>query len=155
MNELEQVATILGTALERDPSAVDLAPLLAASYARLGRREEARVALQLWKPDASQPELQTDLAAYHFPYTDSVGLKFLDRLTDGVEIAALPKDVTVESLIVTLGQVDEITERWSAVETLGFFGPAAKAAVPILQELLDDPVLSYEAKAALKKINGK
>ncbi len=156
MNDLEQAATILGTALERDPGAVDLAPLLAASYARLGRREEARAALQLWKPDASQPELQADVVyAYHFPYTSSVDRKFLVRLTDGLDIAALPKDVTVESLIATLGQVDEISERRSAARTLGLFGSAAKAAVPILQELLDDPTLKYAAKTALKKINGE
>ncbi|MCZ6860888.1 MAG: tetratricopeptide repeat protein, partial [Alphaproteobacteria bacterium] len=155
MNDLEQAATILGTALERDPGAVDLAPLLAASYARLGRREEARAALQLWKPDVSQPELQTELYNYHFPYRLSVDRKFRSRLTDGLQIAALPKDVTVESLIVTLGQADEISERRSAAWTLGLFGPAAKAAAPILQELLDDPALKFGAKAALKKINGK
>ena len=111
------------------------------------------MALQLWKPDASQPELQTDVYAYHFPYTSSVGRKFLVRLIDGLDIAALPEDVTVESLIATLGQVDEIFERGSAARTLGVFGPAAKAAVPILQELLDDPALKNAAKAALKKIN--
>ena len=112
------------------------------------------MALQLWKPDASQPELQTDLAAYHFPYTFSVDREFLDRLTGGLEIAALPTDVTVESLVVTLSQAEEVSERRIAAWTLGLFGPAAKTAVPALQELLDDPVLSYTAKAALKKING-
>ncbi|MEE8531531.1 MAG: tetratricopeptide repeat protein, partial [Hyphomicrobium sp.] len=155
MNDLEQAATILGTALERDPGAVDLAPLLAASYARLGRREEARVTLQLWKPDAGQSELQTATIMYHFPYTFSVDREFRVRLIGGLEIAALPQDVTVESLIMILGQVDEISERRSAARTLGLFGPAAKAAVPILQELLDDPALEYFAKAALEKINGK
>jgi TolB-like protein/class 3 adenylate cyclase/Flp pilus assembly protein TadD len=154
MNDLEQVATILGGALERDPSAVELAPLLAASYARLGRREEARAALQLWKPDASQTELQTELALYHFPYTFSVGREFLDRLTGGLEIAALPTDVTVESLLVILRQAEEVSARRSAARTLGLFGPAAKAAVPALQELLDDPVLKFAAESALKKING-
>ena len=109
----------------------------------------------LWKPNASQLELQTDLANYHFPYTFSVDRKFLGRLTDGLKIAALPKDVTVESLIVALGQVDEVSEPRSAARTLGFFGPAAKAAVPVLQELLDDPALKYAAKTALKKINGE
>ena len=113
------------------------------------------MALQLWKPDASQPELQTDLAAYHFPYTFSVDRRFLDRLTDGLEIAALPSDVTVESLLQTLRQTENQFERRSAVWTLGQFGPAAKAAVPAIQELLDDPRLKFVAEPALKKINGK
>ncbi len=37
MNDMEQSAIVLAAALERDPGAVELAPLLAASYARLGR----------------------------------------------------------------------------------------------------------------------
>ena len=55
----------------------------------------------------------------------------------------------------TLRQAEKVTERRSAVRKLEFFGPAAKAAVPALQELLDDPALKYSAEAALKKINGK
>jgi TolB-like protein/class 3 adenylate cyclase/thioredoxin-like negative regulator of GroEL len=155
MNDLEQTATILGTALERDPGAVDLAPMLAASYAHLGQREKARAALQLWKPHASQRELQNGLLAYHFPYTFSVGRKILVRLIDGLKIAALPSDITVESLGVTLSQTENVLKRRSAVRTLGLFGPAAKAAVPALQDLLDDPDLSYAAREALKKINGE
>ncbi len=65
----------------------------------------------------------------------------------------LPLDVTVESLMVTLDQADEFSERASAARTLGLFGPAAKAAVPILQKLLDDPDLKYRAKIALMKIS--
>jgi tetratricopeptide (TPR) repeat protein len=155
MNDLEKVATILGTALERDPSAVDLAPLLAASYARLGRRDEARAALLLWKPNASEGELRGLFFSYHFPYTFSVDDEFRDRLSDGLRAAALPTDVTVESLLLTLRQAEELSERQSAARTLGLFGPAAKSAVPALQELLDDPALKNAAEAALKKINGK
>ena len=154
MHDLEQVVIILSTALERDPGAVDLAPLLAASYARLDQREEARASLELWKPDASHPELRTELAAYHFPFTFSVDREFLDRLNDGLQIAALPQDITVESLMVTLGQGNK-SERRTAARTLRHFGPAAKAAVPLLKEYLDDPDLKFEARAALKKINGK
>ena len=156
MNDLEQAATILGTALERDPSAVDLAPLLAASYARLGRRDEARAALLLWKPNASEGELRGLSFSYHFPYTFSVDPEILDRLTGGLEIAALPSDVTVESLVADSSVKLKIqSERRSAVWTLGQFGPAAKAAVPAIQELLDDPKLKFVAELALKKINGK
>jgi TolB-like protein/class 3 adenylate cyclase/thioredoxin-like negative regulator of GroEL len=155
MNELEQSADILAAALERDPGAVDLAPILAASYAHLGRREEAHAALRLWKPEASQSELQTELSLYHFPYTFSVGREILDRLTAGLEIAALPSDVTVESLMVTLRQSEKVIERRSAARKLGIFGPAAKPAVPALQALLDDPTMKNTVERVLEKIIGK
>jgi hypothetical protein len=154
MNDLEQVATILGAALERDPGAVDLAPLLAASYAHLGRREEARAALLLWKPNASEGELRGLFFSYHFPYTFSVDDEFRDRLKGGLQVAALPTDVTVESLLVTLRQENEESERRLAIDTLALFGPAAGAAVPALQELLDDPAFIFPANRALKKITG-
>ena len=80
---------------------------------------------------------------------------FLLLLVGGLEIAALPSDVTVESLMTTLGQTEDESERRSAVWTLGQFGPAAKAAVPAIQELLDDTKLKFVAEFALKKINGK
>ncbi len=155
MNDMEQTAAVLSAALELDPSARGLAPMLAASYARLGQREEARAALQLWKPDASQAELQELVFSYHFPYRWSGNREIPARLAGGLEIAALPSDVTVESLMATLGQTEDESERRSAVWTLGQFGPAAKAAVPALQELVDDPKLKIVTELALKKINGK
>jgi TolB-like protein len=153
MNDMEQTATTLSAALERDPSAVDLAPLLAASYAHLGRREEARAALQLWNPDASQIEWRGIFYTYHFPYKNSVDLEFLVRLRGGLQVAALPTEVTVESLLVTLRQENEESDRRLAIETLGIFGTAASVAVPALEKLLDDPGLAFSAKNALKKIN--
>ncbi len=129
--------------------------MLAASYARLGQREEAREALQLWKPYASQAELQELVFSYHFPYKWSRTSEIPARLAGGLEVAALPNDVTVESLLLTLRQTDNAFERRSAVWTLGQFGPAAKSAVPAIQELLDDPKLKFVAELALKKINGK
>jgi TolB-like protein/lipopolysaccharide biosynthesis regulator YciM len=155
MNDMEQTAAVLSAALELDPSARGLAPMLAASYARLGQREEARAALQLWKPDASQSELQELVFSYHFPYKWSGNREIPARLAGGLEVAALPSDVTVESLMATLGQTEDESERRSAVWTLGQFGPAAKAAVPAIQELLDDTRLKFVAELALKKINGK
>ena len=155
MNDMEQTAAVLSAALNRDPSAGGLAPMLAASYARLGQRDEARAALHLWKPDASQSELRELVYSYHFPYKCSGDREVPDRLAGGLQIAVLPSDVTVESLVVTLGQAEEESQRRNAVWMLGNFGPAAKAAVPTLQELLDDPALSYAAKAALKKITVK
>jgi len=154
MNDLEQTAAILAAALERDSSAIDLAPLLAASYARLGRREEARAALLLWKPNASEGELRGTFFSYHFPYKFSVDDVFRDRLSDGLQVAALPTDVTVESLLLTLRKSKKVIERRAAARTLGTFGPAAKSAVPALQELLDDPGWKSLAENVLEKING-
>jgi len=76
-------------------------------------------------------------------------------LAGGLEVATLPSDVTVESLLLTLRQTEDAFERRSAVWTLGQFGPAAKSAVPAIQELLDDTKLKFVAERALKKINGK
>ena len=127
MNDLEQTAAILAAAFERDPSTIDLAPLLAASYARLGRREEDRAALLLWKPNASEGELLRTFFTYHFPYNSAVDREFRSRLRDGLRAAAFPTDVTVESLLLTLRQAEELSERKSAAVTLGFFGPAARS----------------------------
>jgi TolB-like protein/class 3 adenylate cyclase len=154
MNDLERAVDVLAAALQRDPAAVDLAPILAASFAHLGRREEAHAALRQWKPKASQSELQTELSRYHFPYTFSVGREILDRLTAGLEIAALPSDVTVKSLMETLRQSEKMIERRSAVRKLGILGPAAKPAVPALQALLDDPTMKNTVERALERIIG-
>jgi Flp pilus assembly protein TadD len=68
MNDMGEAARTLATSLARDPNATDLAPLLAASYARLGRRSDARATLLKWIPGASQIELEDAVLSYHFPY---------------------------------------------------------------------------------------
>jgi tetratricopeptide (TPR) repeat protein len=138
MNDLEQAAIVLGTALERDPGALELAPLLAASYARLGRREDARAALLQWQPEANQSELQTFVLLYHFPYRWAYGVRKIGaRFIDGLEIAALPLDVTVATLVETLKNGD-IGERRLAVQDIGRFGPTAAEAVPALIDALGE-----------------
>jgi hypothetical protein len=152
MNDMEQTAAVLSAALELDPRARGLAPMLAASYARLGQREKAFEALQIWKPDASLAELKELVISYHFPYKWSGNRVIPARLAGGLEVAALPSDVTVESLLLILRQTEDAFERRSAIWRLGQFGPAAKAAVPDLQELLGDPKSKFVAEFALKKI---
>ena len=89
---------MLEEAIERSPTATELAPPLAATYAQLGRRQEARDMLLRWKPGASQEELSDIALAYPYTYRWSAdGQKALDRLIDGMIIAALPLDVTVPS----------------------------------------------------------
>jgi len=68
MNDLEQAATVLKEALDRDPGAVELAPLLAATYAHLNQREDARAAVQQWRPELDETSLERIGFAYHVPY---------------------------------------------------------------------------------------
>ncbi len=154
MGDLEQAATVLKEALDGDPDAVELAPLLAATYAQLGRREEARAALLQYQPGASQLELQNLGFVYHFPYYWAAEERAnKDRLIDGLHIAALPLEATVLSLADTL-QHGDLSERRFAVQALGRFGSAAADAVPALIETLDDEVswVRNDAIIALGKI---
>ncbi len=153
MDDLEKAADVFGKALERDPGAIELAPALAATYVHLGKREEARAALQLWKPDASQGELQSIPFIYHFPYEWSEDREILDRLFDGLHLAALPLETTVLSLADTLRHGD-LSERRHAVQALRRFGPAAADAVPALIETLGDEKtwMRNDAVIALGKI---
>jgi TolB-like protein/Flp pilus assembly protein TadD len=151
MDDLEKAADVLGKALERDPGAIELAPALAATYARLGQREEAREALQLWNPgarEASEQELQLILNTYHFPYEWSEDREIEDRLIDGLNIAALPLETTVSSLTDVLKR-GKPHDRVDAFETIGQFGPKAVDAVPALIDALADKELWVQAQAAI------
>ncbi len=154
MDNLEQAAAVLEDGLERDRGAVELAPLLAATYAHLGRREDARTALLLWQPEASQFELQNLASVYHFPYdwtADQRAIK--NRLVDGLNIAGLPLAVTVANLIETLKHEGLMEPRRTA-QALGWFGPRAAEAVPALVEVLadEDDWVRSAAVEALGKI---
>ena len=154
---LVEAARVLEEALARSPSATVLAPPLAATYAQLGRRKEAREILLRWKPNASQEEL-SDIAL-DYPYThrwSSDGQKALDRLVDGMIIAALPLDITVSELADAMHQGGPF-ERAHAARTLARFGPQAADAVPALVRALDDPspVVRGAAITALGRIGPK
>jgi tetratricopeptide (TPR) repeat protein len=154
MDDLEKAAAVLKEALDRDPSAVEPALFLAASYARLGRREEARAALLHYRPGASQFELQNIGFAFHFPYEWSPDNHTVQRrIRDGMFIAGLPLDVTIESLMQSLQQEDGHMRKRAAL-TLGRFGPKAVEAVPALIDALADEeyVVREKAAEALGKI---
>jgi adenylate cyclase len=68
IGELDEAARQLEKAMERDPHATELVPPLAATYAHLGRRQEARDLLLSWKPGAGQRELNGIPTAYSLPY---------------------------------------------------------------------------------------
>ncbi len=137
LDDLENAARVLARALQHDPGATGLAPALAATYARLGRRQDARAALLLWKPAATQAALERNVVSYHFPYTWSSGSNVGTRFSDALSVAALPLETTVSTLLETLRQ-GSLGERRNAARLLGTIGPAAGAAVPGLIEALQD-----------------
>ena len=154
MDDFEQAVVVLNEALERDPGAVGLAPFLAAAYANLGRRVDARGALQKWQPDATEAEVETLGFTYHVPYSWAKDEKAIEtRLRDGLIIAGLPLDVTVDSLVKALQQEDADLRKRAAI-TLGRFGPMAVEAVPALVDALADKdiVVRDTAVEALGKI---
>jgi len=148
MDDLDSAADTFAKALERDSRAVQLAFPLAASYALLGKREEARAALSLWKPNASKFELERLPNAYHFPYKWSQDHEILKRLRVGLHIAAMPLDITIASLADTLNDENAFS-RWNAANTLGKFGLQAVEAVPALIEALADEAPSVREEAAM------
>jgi len=137
MDDLVKSADVLAKAIERDPSATELAPALASSYAYLGKMYEARAALQIWKPGKDQGELRYSLYTYHFPYEWSGDPDPLDRLIDGMFLAALPVGTTVSDLVERLRD-GELRERFFAAEDLGRFGSQAQEAVPMLVAVLEE-----------------
>jgi TolB-like protein/class 3 adenylate cyclase/cytochrome c-type biogenesis protein CcmH/NrfG len=147
MDDLEKAADVLGKALERDPGATELAPALAATYAHLGKREEARAALLLWKPGTSEQELQRIRFECHFPYEWSDDRITQNRLFDGLDIAALPLETTVSSLAEVLKQ-GKSSDHIQALQTLRLFGPNAVEAVPALIDALADERPSVRAQAS-------
>jgi len=153
IGELERAAGVFEETLRRDANATVLAPPLAATYALLGRRQQARATLLVWKPEASQLVLQN--LPYHFPFKWSPdGRKVMERLRDGLKIAGLPLETTVSSLVDRL-RPGNLFERLHAARTLGFFGPAAEAAVPDLIAALADEefeAIRKEAVITLGKI---
>ena len=149
MNELEQAATVLVKALDRDPGAVDLAPLLAASYAHLGRRKDARTALLRYQPEASESELQEISSSYHYPYKWAYSQGAMkDLLIDGLYIAALPLDVSVSDFADGLKSKDQ-AERFIAAQSIRRFGPQAVEVVPALIDALADESGWVRSEAAI------
>jgi len=131
-----------------------LAPLLAATYAHLGRRNDARAALLQWQPNASQFQLQSLAQSYHFPYPWTQDESAApERLIDGLYVAGLPLDTTVATLVDVLQQKDS-PERRIAIRNLGRFGRAAADAVPALINVLadDDLWVHSDAIRSLGKI---
>ncbi len=188
LGDLEEAARALRDGLDRDPQATALAPLAASVYAQLDRRDEAREALAAWRLGADQQALEDAAAAYSFPVRWADRQRELnDRLLDGLNLAVLPPEVTVASLLYSLPEQDPAEQvqtlrrlgwfglaaapavaevmKWldrgqklvrrEAIITLGKIGPAAKAALPALQAISDEPIVGYHAREAIRRIGGE
>jgi HEAT repeat protein len=153
---LEEAARVLANAFERNPLAIALAPPLAATYARLGRRKEARAALDIWSANATAQKLGEAWVSYSLPFKWAADHRWVrEQMVDGVKLTMLPQDLTIEALVETL-KIGNVGERRDAARTIGLFGPLAKDTVPvlILTEALKDENLFVrkEAASALGKI---
>ena len=134
----KEAAHILANALQRNPSAIMLAPPLAAAYVRLGLRNEARSAMGRlaktatgWRPGQS---IVWDSLPYRWAI-DYGGVE--DQLIDGVDFALLPRDQTLKTLAIEM--IHGPTQgRGIAMRKVGLFGASAKDTVPYLIEVLKD-----------------
>ena len=154
LGQLDEAARVLKEALERNPLAIELAPPLAATYARLGRRNEARAVLGKWEANATDPALVSTLVANSLPFLNNAKSKRTkEAFVDGVSLALLPQDLTIEVLADTLKN-GNIGERRDAARNIGLFGPMARDAVPVLIEAMNDEnrFVRREAVSALGKI---
>jgi len=152
--DLDEAARVLERPFQADPHAIEMAPPLAATYAQLGRRQEARELILMLRPGAGQSDLEYYPVDYHIPYRwSAAAAKTEERLIDGLTVAALPLKVTVPSLMSALEQGTEFERTWAA-KTLGQFGSQAAEAVPALIRVLANgkPAVRWQAIIALRKI---
>lgn len=151
-NNLEQAADVFDQGAKRNPNATALMPPFASVLAGLGRRDEARRKLLIWRPGTGQAALEDLARDYKFPIRWAPEYKAVrERLLDGVRLAALPLDVTVSSLTAELKRGDAASRRIAA-KRLGWFGPSAAESVPALVMLLEDVEVREEAVQSLRKI---
>lgn len=154
---VDEAARVLKEALDRDAAATRLAPPLAAIYAQLGRRPEARELLLRWWPGATQEELDNIAFVYPTAYQWSFPAQTTyRRLVDGMIIAALPLNIGVPELANALER-GSVFDRARTARMLGRFGPQAADAVPALIDALGDPspVVRSAAISALGSIGAK
>ncbi|TCN30201.1 adenylate/guanylate cyclase domain-containing protein [Sinorhizobium americanum] len=151
-NDLEQAAEVFDEGARTNPNATALMPSFASVLAGLGRREEARRKLLVWRPGTNQAALEDLARDYKFPIRwGPEHRRVRERLLDGVRAAALPLDVTVSSLTAELKR-DDPAGRRIAAKRLGWFGPSATEAVPVLVMLLGEDGVREEAVQSLRKI---
>jgi TolB-like protein/class 3 adenylate cyclase len=129
MDELERAADVLTRAWRENKSSQQLIAPLAATYAHLGMRREAREVLGKYATDKMA---QSDLISNSLPYKWSAAdHRVVKRMYDGVDLGALPQEITLDTLIENLiAETD--SNHQETVKKIGWFGRQAKAAVPAL-----------------------
>jgi hypothetical protein len=140
---------------------------LAAPLPRTGGRniprsagQEALNLLERIEPDWRQSDVVhraipgwiAQLGDGRWPYFGGAA-EALDRL--GRDWPTRPDSAKAVPQLIKQLSSSEAPPRALAIELLGRFGPAAKAAVPALTKLLDDSKLADLAREALKQIEGQ
>ena len=149
LDDLETAASLLRQGIEREPEALELVPMAASVFALLGLRKEAASMLSKWLPNVSDEELAFEIEHYAFPIIWSADNNWLNtRLTDGLRLAAVPEAQTALSL-EDAAKAGEIADRVLAIRKLGWFGPSAATAVPILIGALSDDNRRVQREAAI------
>ena len=150
LDDYKAAADVLLTGLDKDQAAQELAPMGASVLAHLGRRGEAAALLSRWRSEDAQTSIEGYFFALRWVGEDS--WRNLAML-DGLRLAALPLDVTVESLS-TLLMEEGATDRHLILRQLGWFGAQASTAVPLMIDALSDPsrLAQREAVIALGKV---
>ncbi len=94
------------------------------------------------------------MISYSLPYKWAADhRRVTEQLFDGVSLALLPRDLTIEMLVDTLKN-GNVGERRNAARKIGLFGPLAEDAVPVLVEAMKDenPFVRKDAVWTLGKI---
>ncbi len=150
--DAQQAVEVFGEGITQNPHATMLYLPLSSVLAQLGRRAEARQMLLKFRPGIEQMGLENFADTYIFPFQwDSEYAAVRERLYDGLRVAALPLDVTVPSLEAELRTGNPIDGQ-RAVRRLGWFGPAAAEAVPVLTDALKNKYIRKESIETLGKI---
>jgi tetratricopeptide (TPR) repeat protein len=150
LGQFETAAQVLEKALVRNPEARELVPLLAAAQLRQRKRLEARATLEGWMPEVNEFAAKGFLMDYKLPYEWAAEhSRTKDSIMGAVEIAAMPPDVTVETLAMILRNGDAVYKRITAARKLGYFGLVGKDTVPALVEALEDENRSVRKEAII------
>ncbi len=154
LGDLRAANKVLQEGLRRDPEATELLPVAASVLAQLGRRLEASALVSKWKPGAGWTALETAADKYFFVVRwEGDKARLNQKLNEGLALAALPIDATVEKLAADLSD-GQGSEPYKTARYLGWYGAAAEAAVPALIGAVQsgNRILQKEAIIALGRI---
>ncbi len=152
--DLPAAERALQSGLARDPEANELRPVLASVLAQQGKRTQAHAVVAEWQAGKDPADLPTAVERYFFIVRWTGEHTVLNlQIQDGLRLAAIPAEVTVQTLREELAQSDP-QGKLSATRMLGLFGADAVDAVPDLIDALasESSVLRRSAAIALGRI---